>query len=99
MLIRLWQYCREHAQSQEERGAVAAQRDAAVLELETLREEVDGLRKTFEREQRQAQARVAAAEAEATELHAALATERQHAERAQQVRICFDTIARDRQTA
>ncbi|BDA47202.1 probable histone-lysine N-methyltransferase 2A at N-terminal half [Coccomyxa sp. Obi] len=79
---------RDCAQSKQDHRATAAQRDAAMRELEalkeTLRSEVGGQREKVEREQREAEARVAAAEAEAAKLHVALATERQHAERAQQ---------------
>lgn len=76
---------------QEEQRATAAQHDATRRELESLTEmlkgEIDNLRQKYEREQGEALARAAAAEAEAAKLHAALATERQHAERAQQVGI------------
>ncbi|CAL8472343.1 g11886 [Coccomyxa elongata] len=79
---------RDQARIQEEQRATAAQHDATRRELEslteTLKTELNNLRQNYEREQRKAQARAAAAEAEVTNLHVVLATERLHAERAQQ---------------
>lgn len=82
---------RDQARIREEQRAAAAQHDATRQEMEsvteTLKTQLNNLREKYEEEQREAQAHAAAAEAEAAQLHAALAAERQHAERAQQVPI------------